>query len=182
VPVTARRSRRGGHGAAFLSMSLRAYQPGAATSIEVSGQSGQSELHTVGELRSGGPATAELDDSDVRLACSYTALRPGPEQHGWGQAAAEPALRLGRMSSPRAEPQAARRRPGADSGGRTRTTGLAASLTWPRHSESPASTRACSLWAGTDWSDSEERDAGQSLAEADSECRSRRAIRVPGHD
>ncbi len=42
---------------------MRAYQPGAATSIEVTGQSGQSELHTVGEHRPGGPTTAEPDDS-----------------------------------------------------------------------------------------------------------------------
>jgi hypothetical protein len=66
--------------------SMGAYQPGAATSIEVTGQSGQSESHTVGEHRPGGPATAEPDDSYVRGAGSCTALRPGPEQQGPGPA------------------------------------------------------------------------------------------------
>ena len=82
--------------------SMGAYQPGAATSIEVTGQSGQSKLHTVGEHRPGGLATAESDDSYVRRAGSYTALRPGPEQHGSGPAV-KPAL--GRTSSPCAQPQ-----------------------------------------------------------------------------
>jgi hypothetical protein len=80
----------------------RAYQHGAATSIGVTGQSGQSKLCTVGERRPGGPATAEPDDSDVRRAGSCTALRPGPEQHGSGPAV-KPAL--GRTSSPCAQPQ-----------------------------------------------------------------------------
>jgi hypothetical protein len=35
--------------------SMRVYQPGAATSIGVTGQSGQSKLHTVGEHLPGGP-------------------------------------------------------------------------------------------------------------------------------
>ena len=35
--------------------SMKAYQPGAVTSNEVTGQSGQSKLHTVGEHRPGGP-------------------------------------------------------------------------------------------------------------------------------
>jgi hypothetical protein len=53
----------------------------AAMPREATGQSGQSELHTVGVHRPGRPATAELeaDDSEVRRAGSYTALRPGPE-------------------------------------------------------------------------------------------------------
>ncbi len=88
-------------------LSMRAYQPGAATSVKVPGQSGQSKLHTVGEHRPGGPATAEPVDSDVRRAASSTALQPGPEQHGSGPAA-EPVL--GRTSSPCAQPaQEARR-------------------------------------------------------------------------
>ena len=77
---------------------MRAYQPGAVTSNEVTGQSGQleSKLHTVAEHRPGGPceaATAGPDDLDVRRACSYTqaALRPGLEPHGSGPAA-KPAL------------------------------------------------------------------------------------------
>jgi hypothetical protein len=53
-------------------------------------QSGQSKLHTVGGHRPGGPtiACAELDDSDVRLACSYNA------QPDSGAREAEAELRL----------------------------------------------------------------------------------------
>ena len=64
-------------------------QPGAAKPMEVTGQSGQSKLHTVGEHRPGGPVTAgaELGDSDVRRACSYNALHLGPEPRGSGPVA-----------------------------------------------------------------------------------------------
>jgi hypothetical protein len=66
----------------MMCSSMRAHQPGlgAATSIEATGQSGQSKLHT-------------------------TALRPGPEQlqqHGSGPAVKRA---LGRTSSPCAQPQ-----------------------------------------------------------------------------
>ena len=76
------------------------YQPGTATSIEVTGQSRQSKLHTVREHRPGGPTTAGPDDSDASLARRYRAPRLGPEQHGSGPVA-KLGRGLGRTSSPR---------------------------------------------------------------------------------
>ncbi len=43
------------------------HQPGAATSIEVTGQSGQSKLRTVGGHRTGGPTIAEPDTPGLQL-------------------------------------------------------------------------------------------------------------------
>jgi hypothetical protein len=57
---------------------MRAYQHGAATSIEVTGQSGQSKLHIVGEHRPGRPATAEPDDSDAYDGPAVTLRTTGP--------------------------------------------------------------------------------------------------------
>jgi hypothetical protein len=114
------------HGTGHGCTSMWAHQPGAGTSMEVTGQSGQSKLHTVVKHLPGGHATAEPDDSDVRRACSYTALRPGM-------------ARDRRRSRPwdgrQARARNRRRRPGSDSEGRestkckTGTTCLAASLT-----------------------------------------------------
>ena len=82
--------------------SMRAYQQGAVTSNEVTGQSGQSSYTPSENIDPAGPATAGPDDLNVRRACSYTALRPGPEPHGSGPAA-KPAL--GRTSNLRVQPQ-----------------------------------------------------------------------------
>jgi hypothetical protein len=73
--------------------------------VRVTGQSGQSKLHTAGEHRPGGPATAgaEPDASDARRAWSYNALRnrdPQPQDSG---PVAE--LALGRTSNLRMLPQ-----------------------------------------------------------------------------
>ncbi len=62
--------------------SMRAYQTGAATSIEATGQSGQSKFHSVGEHRPGRPATAEPDNLDVRRACATAG--PGAAWLGTG--------------------------------------------------------------------------------------------------
>ena len=66
--------------------SMRAYQQGAVTSNEVTGQSGQSKLHTVGEHRPGGPCdrrTGRLErTSGLQLHCSTTG--PGAAWLGTG--------------------------------------------------------------------------------------------------
>jgi hypothetical protein len=82
---------------------MGAHQPGAAASIELTGQSGKTKLQAVGEHCPGGPTTAEPDYSDVSLASSYNALRLGPEPHGSG-----PVAKLGRglTSSPHREAEA----------------------------------------------------------------------------
>ena len=54
------------------------YQPGTATSIEVTGQSRQSKLHTVREHRPGGPTTAGPDDSDNKSGPQIQSTTPGP--------------------------------------------------------------------------------------------------------
>jgi len=65
---------------------MRAYQQGAVTSNEVTGQSGQSKLHTVGEHRPGGPCdrrTGRLErTSGLQLHCSTTG--PGAAWLGTG--------------------------------------------------------------------------------------------------
>ena len=72
------------------------HQPGAATPIKVTGQSGQSKLLTIGEHRPGGPTIAEPDDSDVRPACSYNA-QPDSEAREAEAREAEAELGLGGM-------------------------------------------------------------------------------------
>ena len=68
--------------------SMRAYQQGAVTSNEVTGQSGQSKLHPVGEHRPGGPCdrrTGPLERTSglpVQLRCSTTG--PGAAWLGTG--------------------------------------------------------------------------------------------------
>eukprot|EP00291_Cryptomonas_curvata_P013575 CAMPEP_0172188756 /NCGR_PEP_ID=MMETSP1050-20130122/22131_1 /TAXON_ID=233186 /ORGANISM="Cryptomonas curvata, Strain CCAP979/52" /LENGTH=120 /DNA_ID=CAMNT_0012863347 /DNA_START=1532 /DNA_END=1894 /DNA_ORIENTATION=+ len=55
---------------------MGAHQPGAATSIEVTGQSEQSKLLTVGEHRPGGPTIAEPDDSRPAATARSRTRRP----------------------------------------------------------------------------------------------------------
>ena len=62
------------------------YQPGTVMPFEVTGQSGQSKLHTVGGHRPGGPTMAVPDTP----GCSYNVLpdseaRVAEEELGFGR-------------------------------------------------------------------------------------------------
>jgi hypothetical protein len=62
-----------------------AHQPGAATPIEVTGQSGQSKLLTAGEHRPGGPTIAEPDGLQLQRAAGLGG--PGGGGGAWTRTA-----------------------------------------------------------------------------------------------
>ena len=97
---------------------MRAYQPGAATSIEVTGQSGQSKLHTVGEHRPGGPIGPPNRTTRTYVGPAVTMHYAGPGAAWlWTNGEAGPGTDVkpahwrpgadseGRRSSPRMQPQ-----------------------------------------------------------------------------